>query len=171
MDKKQQQNFEEGIFAKVSMTGAQMARAASAQISDTTLRVTNLMMMASGMRGRPEDNTDMLYQVAEALRSNMVVQIMAPLAAFVLAEHKERGAPCGAECTTDFLRSLFEEMIPTILENAASLEAAADKVVKQRVAEEMMRDEDRLTDNEREAVVKGAMDALAALMASGGKPN
>ena len=171
MDKKQQQNFEEGIFAKVSMTGAQMGRAASAQISDTTLRVTNLMMLASGTRGRPEDSTDLMYKVAEALRSNMVVQIMAPLAAFVLAEHNDRGATCGTECTTDLLRTLFEEMIPSIMENAASLADTADKIVKQRVAEEMMRDEDRLTDKEREAVVKGAMDALASLMASGGKPN
>lgn len=169
MDKKQ--NFEGDLFAKVSLTGAQMGRAASAQISGATLQVTQLMMLMSGMRGRPEDNTDMLYQVAEALRSNMVVQIMAPLAAFVLVDHKERGATCGEDCAVHLMRGLFEEMIPSILENAASLASAADKVVKQRVAEEMMSDEDRLTDKERETVVKGAMDALASLMASGGKPN
>lgn len=169
MDKKQ--NFEEKIFAKVAMTGAQMGRAASSQLSGTTLQVTQLMMMMSGPRGQPEGNTQLLYQVAEALRSNMVVQIMAPLAAFVLTDHNDRGATCGTECTTDLLRTLFEEMIPSIMENAASLANAADKIVKARVAEEMMSDEDRLTEEEREAVVKHAMDALASLMASGGKPN
>lgn len=168
MDKK---SHYDATLNRLAMTGAQMGRAASATVSHTTLQVAQLLMVMSGTKGQPESQTHLLYDIAETLRSNMVVQLMAPLAAYIMAEHKERGETCGEECAAHMLQTVFSEMIPSILENATSLANAADKVVKRRVAEDMMSDEDRLTDKEREAVVKDAMDALASLMASGGKPN